>query len=182
MAEYIIVGGELKHYGVKGMKWGQRNPNVQAAKQNYKSARKEFRKVTRRSIIADNMAINRKGIKKAQKIDAEQKKALTKQLDARIEYKKSKAKNQKQADKIEFKEYKKALGTIRGSRDDIERGGRATTIYNSMKAKKGKAYADKVEKQLEKTHVAKVAVSTAVTVGYAACQAYGAYKVIKGDD
>lgn len=50
MAEYIIVGGELKHYGVKGMKWGQRRPMTRAEadlarkKAAYKSANKAYNK------------------------------------------------------------------------------------------------------------------------------------------
>ena len=48
MSDYIIVGGELKHYGVLGMKWGVRRARRADAKQAYKKAKnKAFSKYER---------------------------------------------------------------------------------------------------------------------------------------
>jgi hypothetical protein len=39
MSQYAIAGGELYHYGVKGMKWGVRKSNYVTVRQAYKNAR-----------------------------------------------------------------------------------------------------------------------------------------------
>jgi hypothetical protein len=64
----------------------------------------------------------------------------------------------------------KAYG-LRGSGNDSSSGGRSTAIYNEMKAKKGKAYADRVEKKLEKEYVAQIVGGVAVAVGASVVQA-----------
>jgi hypothetical protein len=38
MSEYTVVNGELKHYGIIGMKWGVRRARRKEAKQAYKKA------------------------------------------------------------------------------------------------------------------------------------------------
>lgn len=64
MSDYVLVGGELYHYGVKGMKWGHRKrPEISdlrkrydsaksAKKESYKKYSKSFNKAYNKSISA----------------------------------------------------------------------------------------------------------------------------------
>ena len=59
MADYYLVGGELKHYGVLGMKWGRR-------KNNNSSSNVGTKKNTRST---NNNSSTNAGTKKKYKID-----------------------------------------------------------------------------------------------------------------
>lgn len=61
MADYVIVDGELKHYGVVGMKWGVR-------KANYKAARRQ--RLERKAAKYDLKAAKR--MRKSDKLHAEE--------------------------------------------------------------------------------------------------------------
>ena len=164
----------LMHYGVKGMKWGHRkNPEVAAARANYKSAKTDLTSANRAYNRASRRAIGIKGIQQYEKAQANRNKARTNYIDSKVAYKVSKAKDSKK-DKVEFKAYKKEMGKsgIRGSAADSAHQGRSTDIYNSIKAKKGKEYADRVEKRIQNEAYAKIAVSGAVLVGSQAVSMY----------
>lgn len=141
--DYIYYNGELYHHGVKGMKWG-----VRKAKDKYKNAKAKYR-------------------------DERTNSSYTKMVAAKAAYKSSKAKNSKKADKAEFKAYVRAMEKtgVRGSGYDVSSGGKTTALYNSLKVKKGKEYADKVEKKVRNRLIADVAVSAGITIGYAAVMA-----------
>lgn len=164
--EYIIVNGELYHYGVPGMRWGHRKrEDIERAKQGYKDAKREY-KLARKEIRKGPMFVRTKDIDsnkaRADKLD----KAYLNRLEAKAQLKAAKAKNsQKAYDKTYIKEMSK-YGLV-GSAYDVASNSRTTKIYNSLKAKKGKEYADKVHKKLAKQSYATLAASATVALGSA---------------
>lgn len=168
---------ELYHYGVKGMRWGHRKKyynedgslnKVGQARQTYKNAKKEFASARInefRTTINPIKTFGVEGIKRTEKVQKRTNKAYADMVTANARYKASKAKTAEKAEKAEFKTYKNAMMTtgLRGSANDTSSGGRSTAIYNEMKIKKGKAYADRVEKRMEKELVAGLAASAIAT-------------------
>ncbi|MBP5597186.1 MAG: hypothetical protein J6Y02_17520, partial [Pseudobutyrivibrio sp.] len=55
---------------------------------------------------------------------------------------------------------------------DVSKGGRSTKIYNHLQVKKGKEYADRVEKKVQDTAVKELVGSTLVLAGLAAYDIY----------
>lgn len=167
---------ELYHYGVKGMKWGVRKKYYNddgslnergQARQAYKDARKATRTAKRELRRAGRTAFGAKGLANYKSAEKKANAAAMKELDAKANYKSKMARNEKAAAKAEFKTYKKALrkNGLPGSISDDQSKGQSTRIYNNLKAKKGKVYADKVVSRLEKELMAEIAVSTAVAIG-----------------
>lgn len=167
---------ELYHYGVKGMKWGQRKKyqssngglnslgkarkNYEVSKTNQKQARKAFRKNS-------GSGIGFEGINRYQKAQTAYNNAEFNTLSAKAKYKAAKAKSEKKANKAEFNTYRKAMQRtgLPGSAYDTQSGGKSTLIYNKVKAEKGKAYADKVAKKVQNRAYAQIAAGMAVAVG-----------------
>lgn len=163
----------LMHYGVKGMKWGVRRKYYNAdgslnkagqAKQEYKSAKKEFRTINRQAHMP---AVGIKGIDRYNKANANLNKAAYKVAETKANLKSATAKNSEKAAKAEFKVYKNAMSKtgIRGSAADTASKGRSTEMYNEIARKKGKAYADRVERRVQNEAYATIAASAAVMVG-----------------
>lgn len=173
---------ELMHHGVKGMKWGQRKKyqssngelnRLGRAKQGYKQA-KVNQKIARKNLRKNNYGIGIKGIDRFNKAQKAYNKAEMNTLSAKAKYNAAKAKNKTKADKAEFSTYRKAMQKtgLPGSNMDRQYGGRSSSIYNQVKAEKGKAYADKVTKKVQNRAYANIAASAAVAVGATVVNAY----------
>lgn len=164
----------LMHYGVKGMKWGHRRYHnadgslnrAGIARQDFKDA-KQARRVAAKGVRKSGLGIGIKGIAKYDKAKAKFDKADMDYVTAKANFKAAKAKNAEKAAKAEFKTYKKEMAKtgLAGSAADQQSGGRSTKIYNEMKAKKGKAYADKVQKRVQNEAYATFAAGAAVAIG-----------------
>ena len=159
---------ELYHYGIKGMKWGQRK-KYEAERNAYRQAKKDYRNASRETWKKSWTAIGRKGLKKYNSALDKQNEAELNMIEAKAKYKAAKSKN---AEKAEFDVYRKAMGKtgLVGSAADDASKGRSTRIYNKLTVSKGKAYADAVEKRVEKQAVATLVGAAAVTVGAAVVQ------------
>lgn len=169
---------ELYHYGVPGMKWGVRrasnSSNRAKAKQQYKDAKKNYWTARR----SKGGLIGIEGIAKSQAKQNRVNEASMNVISKKAAYNASKAKTKDKAKKAEFKTYRKEMQKtgLAGSALDQQSGGRSTQIYNKMKAEKGKAYADSVQKSVQNHAYAQVATSATVAVGSYAVAMYLAYK------
>lgn len=166
----------LMHYGVKGMKWGHRKKYYNAdgslntagqAKQAYKSAKKDVRTANKQLRRSSWTAVGIKGIDKYDKAKSKAVSAEVNRVNAKAKLKSSLAKDSAKAKKAEFNTYKKEMkkSGIRGSAADVQRGGRSTELYNSIRQQKGKAYADRIEKRVQNEAYATFAASAAVMIG-----------------
>lgn len=158
MSNYIIIGGELYHYGVPGMKWGVRNAEVS-------NARKEYRRAARQERRTAYTGIGWKRMQKADAAHEAAKSAYANLATAKAQAKAGKAKTQEKAEKAEFKSYVKSMrkGGLPGSAADI--GGRSRGLYDKLSADKGKEYADRVAKKVQNQAVGALAGTAALAVG-----------------
>ena len=169
MSNYILTAdGELYHYGVPGMKWGQRKAAYASEKGAYKKAKKDY-KAARKKLRKASGLIGGVGIKGIAKVTAAEKKANAaelKMIDAKAKYKSAKSKN---SAKAEFNTYRKEMqkSGLAGSTLDMQSGGRSTKLYNHIKATKGKAYADKVQKKVQNVAIKNLVGAATVTAGAA---------------
>lgn len=187
---------ELYHHGIKGQKWGVRRyqnadgsltgagkkrygtnekfEKFKEAGREWNAAGKEYRKANRDARIASRHAIGIKGIAKSREANERLDTARLNAIDAKAKYKAAKAKNAEKAEKAEFNTYRKEMSKtgIRGSALDNNSGGKSTSLYNHLAVKKGKAYADKVEKKVQNRAVTQFVTSTAVLAGAAAVSLY----------
>lgn len=145
---------ELIHYGIPGMKWGHRKAvpmtSVDRARVNYRAAKKtynrSFNKASSRSLAAYSPS------KKQRKAnDARWDRAFN---DAkRLKEAKSVYKAEKKQFKSDVKQYRKSKGVYDlnvNKNGAVVATSKASKVKNSISAKKGKAYADKVAKTADK--------------------------------
>lgn len=162
---------ELYHYGVMGMKWGKRRYTDSNGKLNSLGKKRESynnAKTTRKEAqrnIEGGLGI--KGIARYKKSASKFAKASADEAVAKAKFKAEKKNDLTKSKKKEFdvlvKEFKKS--GLRGSEADNRMSGRSTFIYNKIKSEKGKKYADRVEKKVEKQSYAKLVGSSAVAIG-----------------
>ena len=95
-------------------------------------------------------------------------------ISAKAKHNAARQKTPGKAAKAEFNTYRKEMQKtgIRGSALDVGSGSRSTNIYNHIKAQKGKAYADKIEKKVQNRAYTAMATSAAVAAGSMAVSAY----------
>lgn len=158
---------ELYHYGVPGMKWGKRKASYETERSAYKQAKKDYRSARRELNQRSYFAVGRKGLKSYNAAEKKANKAELDMIDAKAKYKAAKAKNAEKAEKAAAKVYRKEMSKtgLVGSAADRSSGGRSERLYNHMKATKGKAYADAIEKKVANRAYASIAASAAVVVG-----------------
>ena len=164
---------ELYHHGVLGMKWGHRkSPEVTSARNNYQRAKKAQRDVNRSTFGRTAFGgVGVTGINNYNSAMKSRQKAEMNTLNATAKYNAARSKN---SEKAEFNTYRRAMqkSGLAGSVADTIHGGRSTAIYNELKVKKGKAYADRVQKKVQNVTVAGLAASGVLMLGSMAAQAY----------
>ena len=112
MSEYVIVNGELKHYGVKGMKWGVRKATKLLSKATTREERDKAvasLQKHREKSTAKIAKLNKKAVKLQKKVD--EKIRVNDPRAAKLQAKAAALRNKKyglfvskeKADQIEFK-------------------------------------------------------------------------------
>ena len=181
MSREFANDNELRHFGVKGMKWGVRKNRetanlVKAARGEERLAYRSLRKATPISSKMLGLAPNRhsaagKNYNRAlnKYVDTRQKR-----IEAQVKYAKEKASNPKSAAKAERKAYMKAFREVglRDSPKSVSANNAGTKLYNSIKNTKGKAYADSLETKVTKQQYAIAAGSVAAIAGAYLVSAY----------
>ena len=158
--EYVITSnGELYHYGVPGMKWGRRKSNP--ALDRYKTAKKTYRTEIKDARKQYGHGVGIKGIAKANKAIAKADKAEMEFISEKAKYKASKSAKKERNTYV--KEMTKS--GLPGSAKDNYMRNRSTRLYNSIKAEKGKKYADDIMKKTQNRTVGALAATAAFTVG-----------------
>lgn len=179
MSRYVIIGGELYHYGVPGMKWGVRKKYYNQdgslnaagqARQNYKDAKSAYRQTKKQNKVG--MGIGMKGIEKAENALTKRNSAYADKVVAKANFKAAKAKNSIRAKKAELKVYAKEMYKTGLPGSAADRSGRSKALYNKIKAEKGKEYADRVAKKMQNKAVGALIGSAVVLAGSAAAEVY----------
>ena len=169
MGYQVIFTDELYHHGIKGQRWGVRRfqnedgsltaagkarYDVKEARRAYKQARKDLKKSTRFAF----------GINRLQKYGNARQNLREKEFDV-IEKKANRA--ALKSEKKELNTYMRAMrrsGLRNSAADDMSRQ-RTTDLYNRIATKKGKEYADRVERKVQNTTIRNVAIIEAASIG-----------------
>lgn len=175
---YVVsCGGELYHFGTKGMKWGVRKYqnedgtlteagkkryDVQNAKQNYKNAKSDYNDAKASYVRSSYTSFGYKGLKEHRKTEANMNDARVNMIDKKAELAKA-----KKGEKAEMKAYARAMSKhgLAGSASDSMSGGKSSKLYDHLAATKGEKYADEVSRKAQNTIVTTAAATFAVTVG-----------------
>jgi hypothetical protein len=173
---------ELYHYGVKGMKWGVRRytnkdgslTSAGRAREGYRDSKKKLKTANKEFNKASSFAVGAKRLSKFTTARDKVRKAEVDTVHAKAKFNAAKKSDKTKASKAEMRTYTKEMfkSGLPGSAADDSRRGRSTDLYNSLKTKKGKAYADEVVKKTQNRTIASLAVSSAVAVGSMAASIY----------
>lgn len=167
--------------------------DVTKAKENLKKEKRKLKDARNAATVSGNLknfadatAVGIKRIQNAKEKDDYHKGNLAKLDKAKESYKKADqklaiAKAEKKVDKYrdnekkEFKAYRKEMQKygIRGSARDVSKNDKATALYNHISTKKGKAYADRVERHVQNVALAEFAGGMALIIGASYLQSKG---------
>lgn len=171
---------ELYHHGIKGQKWGVRRyqnedgslTTAGKKRQAYKDAKQEYKRAVKARSQLNPWGYE--GLQDYDKKDAAVTKARLNMITAKAEFRAAKASTQKKADKAEFNTYYKELARagLPGSATDRSTDRASTKAFNHIKAKKGKEYAEKVAKKLDKNLTGELIAASVVAVGCGIASAY----------
>lgn len=177
MSYQVVFTDELYHHGVKGQRWGIRkyqNPDgsltaAGKARYNVKEAKRDYKQTLKRA--RNGWGI--KGIERSTKARKELENKRLNYIDAKA--KKAALKSEKKEFNTYVKEFRKT-GLKGSAADEMSKGygkvGKSTSLYNHLKSKKGKAYADKVEQKVQGKLIRDIAVGTTLAVGSAVASYY----------
>lgn len=183
-----LYGSYLAHHGIKGQKWGRRRYQnedgsltsegrarygLSEYKSQYRNAYKDYKNKQKAANRAAYTAFGRTRIAEAERLQKAADKARYKAIDAKAAYKVAKAKPGRE-DKAEMRVYRRAMQRtgIRGSALDISSDRASSKLYDHITTKKGKEYADQVEKRVQNVVVSTLVGATAVSIGSALVSAY----------
>lgn len=164
---------------------GKRRYDVENARAEVKKARQKVKKMQTAETasaslkrFADATAVGIKRIQSAQQYSREHDKIVANTQKAKENYKKAdqklaiakaeqKVEKHRGDEKKEFKAYRKQMQKygIRGSARDVQTNDKATALYDHIKTKKGKAYADRIERSVQNRAFAGMAAGAAVMAG-----------------
>lgn len=162
---------ELCHYGVKGMRWKhhKRYLNDNGDLNKLGKARNAYEEAKLANKIARKNR-NVRGIENQIKAEEAYKKSDIDLILAKAKYAASKTKKGYKAQDKEFKTYTKELRKLilndeDSSFDTSEYGTRSTMLYNRLKVKKGRAYADALFSKVEDNIMNEFATKTRILLG-----------------
>lgn len=191
----LIYSSSLTHHGIKGQRWGVRRYqnadgsltsagrnryDVKEAKEAYKSAKKEYKlhvKSTKKELrkLEGRSGLNVKKLSRNRDAIREKRERLNKDyvnlVEKKAAYKSATKNSDKAKDRAERKVYKNAMVGMRDSANDINSGGSATALYNHIRTKKGKEYADRIEQKIGHEAVAGIATAAVVGIGLSVASA-----------
>lgn len=172
----IIYGGELYHFGTKGMKWGvrkyqnedgsltpagQKRYNVSNAKSEFKAAKERYKDASRSATLSARSAWGVKRLNESRRLDAERDSAELDMIDKRAALAKA-----RKNERAEMKSYARAMSKsgLAGSAHDTQSGGRSSRIYDHLAATRGEEYANAVSKKARNSMITKAAVGIGAVI------------------
>lgn len=171
---YNTGPNELYHYGVPGMKWGERKAEDPAMdrKAKYKQAKAEFRAAKKEFRKTRGLGLGYDGTKRYNAAYDKFTDAETKFISAKGDYKAGKS----AAAEERYYTNRMYKTGFSGSEADTMNRGRSTKIYNELVRKKGEEYARTIDKRVYNKTIATAFTVAAIEEGSAwAWKKFNAY-------